>query len=199
VAHDPLLDTSTTFVQRLGNQDPVAWELFASKYTWLMRRWMQAWNIPTTEVEDILQDTFIRVLQNVHNFERQGTGTFRVWLKRISRNCWLQSVRKAFYRSKHNPKEFDLEACLSESTLQFIDTQIHQLIERETLEVAIQRTRQNCNEQSWEAYRLMMFDRCSGQQTAELLGLSLENAYKSKNRFEKQLQIHLHSADHAVE
>lgn len=163
-----------------------------------MRRWMQAWNIPTAEVEDILQDTFIRVLQNVHNFERQGTGTFRIWLKRISRNCWLQSVRKAFCRSANSSRSFDLDACLAESTLQFIDTQINQLIEREALEVAIQRTRQICNDQSWEAYRLMMFDRHSGPQTAELLGLSLENAYKSKNRFEQQLRMHLHCGEHSV-
>lgn len=156
-----------------------------------MRKWMHSWNIPTSEVEDILQDTFVRVLQNVPDFDRQGTGTFRAWLKKISRNCWLQSVRKAYYRSAKMCCELDVADCLSESTLQFIDLQIHQLIEREVFDTAVQRTRQLCNEHSWNAYRLMMLDNLPGPRAAEILGLSIENTYKSKRRFEKQLKMQL--------
>jgi RNA polymerase sigma-70 factor (ECF subfamily) len=157
----------------------------------MMRRWMQAWNIPTDDVEDIIQDAFMRVLVSVPNFEHQGTGTFRVWLKKISRNCWLQSVRQAAYRSKQVRIDFDLAGCLCESTMQMIDTQINDLIEQEALEHAIQRARQQCNDRTWEAYRLMAIEKLSGLQVAETLGVSVDLAYKSKDRFERQLKSQL--------
>jgi RNA polymerase sigma-70 factor (ECF subfamily) len=128
---------------------------------------------------------------SVPNFEHQGTGTFRVWLKKISRNCWLQSVRQAAYRSKQVRIDFDLAGCLCESTMQMIDTQINDLIEQEALEHAIQRARQQCNDRTWEAYRLMAIEKLSGLQVAETLGVSVDLAYKSKDRFERQLKSQL--------
>jgi hypothetical protein len=36
-----LLDTSTSFIQRLGQHDPNAWDQFTTKYGWMMRRWIE--------------------------------------------------------------------------------------------------------------------------------------------------------------
>jgi hypothetical protein len=72
-----------------------------------------------------------------------------------------------------------------------IDTQIDELIEREAFELAIRRTRSECNDKSWEAYRLITFERLSGSQVAERLGISIDLAYKSKERFERQLNAQL--------
>lgn len=75
--------------------------------------------------------------------------------------------------------------------MQTIDTQIDELIERETFDVAIIRTRAECNDASWDAYRLMAFERMSGLQVAEMLGVTIDVAYKSKDRFERKLNAQL--------
>jgi RNA polymerase sigma-70 factor (ECF subfamily) len=186
-----LLDTSTSFIQRLGQHDPNAWDQFTTKYGWMMRRWIQSWDVPINDVEDILQETLVRVLESVHRFDHRGSGTFRVWLKKVSRNCWLQSVRQAIYRNRQTRVRFDLASSLSESTMRTIDTQIDELIEREAFELAIRRARSECNDKSWEAYRLITFERLSGSQVAERLGISIDLAYKSKERFERQLNAQL--------
>jgi RNA polymerase sigma-70 factor (ECF subfamily) len=189
--HALLLDTSTSFIQRLGQQDHSTWDQFATKYTWMMRRWMQSWNVPIHDVEDVLQETLLEVLESVHHFDHRGKGSFRAWLKKVSRNCWLQSVRQAIYRNRQTRVRFDLASCLSESTMQTIDTQIDELIEREAFDLAIIRTRSECNDTSWEAYRLMAFERLSGSQVAEMLGVTIDVVYKSKDRFERQLNAQL--------
>jgi hypothetical protein len=75
--------------------------------------------------------------------------------------------------------------------MQTIDTQIDELIEREAFELAIIRTRAECNDTSWEAYRLMAYERLSGSQVAEMLGVTIDVVYKSKDRFERQLNAQL--------
>jgi RNA polymerase sigma-70 factor (ECF subfamily) len=192
---EPLLDTSTSFVQRLGQRDPGAWDQFATKYEWMMRRWMQTWDIPIDDVDDIFQETMIRVLENVHRFAHQGTGTFRVWLKKVSRNCWLQSVRQAAYRARKSHVRFDLSSCLSESTMRRIDTEIDELIAREALDFAIRRARLECNDKAWEAYRLMTIEKLSGAEVAQTLGISIDLAYKGKDRFERQLKAQMLSLE----
>jgi DNA-directed RNA polymerase specialized sigma24 family protein len=107
----------------------------------MMRRWLQSWGVPINDVDDILQETSIRVLESVHRFDHRGTEAFRVWLKKVSRNCRLLSVRQAIYRNKQTRFRFDLANCLSASTMRSIDTQIDELIEREAFELAIRRSR----------------------------------------------------------
>lgn len=156
---------------------------------------MHTWDIPTNEVEDILQEVFLRVMEKVQGFEHQGTGTFRAWLKRISRNCWLQSVRQAAYRARLNNVSFDLASCLAESTMRLIDTQIDDLIEREAFDFAVQRTRRESSDKSWEVYRLMTFEGLSAFQAAKVLGISTDLAYKTRERFDDHLQAHLKAMD----
>jgi hypothetical protein len=96
-------------------------------------------------------------------------------------------VRQAIYRNRQTRVRFDLASCLSESTMQTIDTQIDELIEREVFDLAIIRTRSECNDTSWEVYRLMAYERFSGAQVAEMLGVTIDVVYKSKDRFERHL------------
>ena len=41
--------------------------------------------------EDMVQNVFLKVLRNIHNFN--GTGEFRYWLFRIARNSWIDKTK----------------------------------------------------------------------------------------------------------
>jgi hypothetical protein len=119
-----IYETSSSLIQRLGNQEPRAWRDFSTKYAWMMRRWLRSWKIPIDQVDDILQETCLRVFRSVHTFERQGHGSFRAWLKEVSRSCWFQVVRKSAYKARMECRHFELESFLSDESLFLIDHQI---------------------------------------------------------------------------
>ena len=177
-------ETSTSLIRRLGKHEPRAWEDFATKYTWMMRRWLRSWNIPLDDVDDILQDTCLRVFRSVHKFQHRGQGSFRGWLKKVSRSCWLDVIRKTAYRARLQCKLVDLNQFLSEETLSAMDNQIDLLIEQELFDCALARTRQISTDLAWNAYRLTVLDGQSGAKTAERLGVSINCVYKNKERFE---------------
>jgi RNA polymerase sigma-70 factor (ECF subfamily) len=184
-------ETSTSLIQRLGQHEPKAWDDFATKYTWMMRRWLRSWGIPTQDAEDILQDSCLRVFRNIHRFEHQGTGSFRAWLKKVSRSCWLQVIRKSAYRARAEQSELDLSRFIAEETLVSIDHQIDLLIEHELFDFALDRTRRYFSESTWNAYRLTVLEGCSGACVAEQLGMSIDAVYKNKERFEVGLHHEL--------
>lgn len=186
-----LPETSTTLLERLGRHEPKAWEDFATKYIWMIRRSLRSWNIPPEDVDDVLQDSCLRVFKNIHKYEHRGQGSFRAWLKEISRSCWLQAVRKSAYRARSESKVLDLTPYLAEETLCEIDTQIELLIEQDLFDFAIARTRKTFNELTWNAYRLAAIEGLSGEEISQQLGISINLVYKSKERFEKKFEQEL--------
>ena len=186
-----IYETSSSLIQRLGNQEPRAWRDFSTKYAWMMRRWLRSWKIPIDQVDDILQETCLRVFRSVHTFERQGHGSFRAWLKEVSRSCWFQVVRKSAYKARMECRHFELESFLSDESLFLIDHQIDLLIELVLFDRAIELTRLYFNDATWNAYRLTMLEGRSGVDTAQSLGISVDLVYKNKQRFESILDQEL--------
>ncbi len=61
---------------------------------------------PTTEdAEDLVAETFLRVLEHIETFQWQGEGSFAAWLFRIARN-----LLSNYYRSQPQGRELDLDA-----------------------------------------------------------------------------------------
>lgn len=70
--------------------------------------------------------------------------------------------------------------------------QIDLLIEQEFFDFALSRTRQYFNDQTWRVYRLAAMEGRTSKEVAELLGISVALAQKSKERFEKKLNQEIH-------
>ncbi|MFM8251849.1 MAG: RNA polymerase sigma factor [Planctomycetota bacterium] len=180
-------ETSTSLLQRLRRKEPRAWEDFATKYIWGMRQSLRSRSISPEDIDDVLQDSCLRVFRNIHKYRHQGHGSFRAWLKKVSRSCWLQAVRKSAYRARSQNKVLELSHYLAEETLASIDMQVELLIEQELFDFALARTRQHFNDQTWNVYRLAALAGLPSKEVAEMLGISVALAQKSKERFEKKL------------
>lgn len=69
-----------------------AWGVFVNRYTQLFFIWFKHWGVDPHSMEDVLQESMIRVLGDIKSFEHQRKGSFRAWLKVLARNSWLQLV-----------------------------------------------------------------------------------------------------------
>ena len=50
--------------------------------------------VPSVEPEDVLQIALIKAFRSMDQFEYQGEGSLRRWLKRIALNTWIDVVRE---------------------------------------------------------------------------------------------------------
>lgn len=78
--------TSTTWLDRVRSGEAGAWQAFANLYAPLIYHWCQRCGLQAADAADIGQDVFRAVLASIGAFRRQGSGSFRGWLRVITRN-----------------------------------------------------------------------------------------------------------------
>lgn len=87
--------TSLTLLQRLRSQDATAWDRFVFLYRPLVEAWCRRWSIGPADLEDVTQDVMTAVLTHLpHYTPHSDSGSFRAWLRGITRNKLLEFDRR---------------------------------------------------------------------------------------------------------
>jgi RNA polymerase sigma factor (sigma-70 family) len=73
------------------------------------------------EAEDLLQDGFIRIFDNMHQFE--GKGSFEGWIRRIMVNNALKSISKLSFQRENIGTEGMIESAVAPSALSHLSEQ----------------------------------------------------------------------------
>ena len=89
------LGTSATFIGRVKNDDPEAWDRLVKLYGPLIEQWCRRWGLQSHDMADVLQEVFQSVAAHVSDFRKQrANDTFRGWLRVITRNKVLDHFRR---------------------------------------------------------------------------------------------------------
>lgn len=92
---DECVDTSSSLLARVVSREQEAWKRLVALYGPLVYRWCRRWGLQPTDAENVGQDVFARVLNGLAGFHaRPQTGSFRGWLYRVARNCFLDHLRQ---------------------------------------------------------------------------------------------------------
>jgi RNA polymerase sigma factor (sigma-70 family) len=78
-----------SLIVQAQNNNPSAWELVYSLYTPLIRRWARRNGVRCShELDNVTQEVFAKLAKNLRKFKdkRKSGGSFRGWLRRITRN-----------------------------------------------------------------------------------------------------------------
>jgi RNA polymerase sigma factor (sigma-70 family) len=81
-----------------GNHE-AAWQQFLDRYIKLLIVWCRYWKVEPVDVDEVVQETILAVVKGFKDFQRQGEGSFRAWLKTISRNCWKKPAARRSIRT----------------------------------------------------------------------------------------------------
>jgi len=71
----------------------MAWETLVRRNAGWITRACGRWAGSRARAEDLTQDVFLRVFQNLHSYRGELAG-FRVWLSRITRNLMIDDCRR---------------------------------------------------------------------------------------------------------
>jgi RNA polymerase sigma factor (sigma-70 family) len=169
-----------------GNDDAQKelYSLYAKKLYAICNRYSSNYQV----AEDILQDSFIRIFDNLKSFRSQGS--FEGWMKRITINTSLESLRKKEIKTV----AFDREESFHEVA---IDENIFSNLSSKEIIAVIQQVPEGYR----EVLNLFIIDGYSHKEIAKMLGITEANSKLRLNRArnllkEKLIQINIESHEH---
>ncbi len=77
--------TSVSLLERVRGQDQQAWQQLVALYGPLVARWCRLGGIRPGEEGDIVQEVFLAVFAGLDDFRRHRPGSFRSWVRGITR------------------------------------------------------------------------------------------------------------------
>ena len=159
--------TSVSLLRRL--RDPSAdsaWERFIDLYTPLIFYWAKQRGLATIDAPDLVQDVLLTMVQRIADFDPDGEGRFRGWLKTITVN------RAADFRrsQKRRPEITDASELLTVAEVaesDFLDeTEYRQLLVNRTLDLL----RPGFHPATWSVAHAQLVDGKSARDAAEAVG-----------------------------
>jgi len=146
------------------HQDPAAFRLLYNRYFSKVYAYV-GYRVPTTEdTEELVAETFLRVLENVEAYEWRGEGSFAAWLFAIAHNLVSNYYRSYAIRQEQvNLSALDRPA---EDPIQPLDA----LSQRQRV-VALQRLIGTLSPRRQEVITLKFFGGLRNKEIAALLGL----------------------------
>lgn len=176
------METSLSLLRRLKEGNTLAWEEFNRRYGELIRGWCHRWGVRSSDSDDLLQETCLRILGGLATFRRQGRGSFRAWIRVIARNCWAEVVQRA-----QRQQNLEVLRNFQESLqpLKSLENGLLQLMHEELLQLALASVRRRVSPKNWEAFRMTMLEERRPEEVAELLQISTAQVYVAKSRVQR--------------
>jgi RNA polymerase sigma-70 factor, ECF subfamily len=172
--------TSLSLLERLRGQDQQAWQRLVTLYAPLVYHWCAAGGVRGKDANDVVQEVFLAVSLALDDFERRQAGSFRGWLRGVTRHKLLDHFR----RRHHQPAAEGGSGAL-ERMQQLPDPEPGEQDEAEASGLyrrALELIRGDFEERTWQAFWRCAVD---GQRTdlvAAELGMSAVAVRIAKSR-----------------
>ena len=108
----PLVDDSTSLLDRARQGDPLAFEELVRPHLSAMRRFALSFCRSPADADDLAQDALIKAFRSFRPFD--GRASLPTWLYTVARSTFLDSRRGRLFRARGREDEIDETASDSE-------------------------------------------------------------------------------------
>lgn len=178
--------THVTLLARLRHgDDRSAWLEFHDRYAELIRGFLRRRGVQPADCDDMLQDVLLAVSKSMPGFTYDpAKGKFRSYLK-------ATTLRTYFRRISQKPAEQRLELIEEATRAACDDQEVEAAWETEWrqhhLRLAMRSIAAEFNESDRRAFQRYAVEGLDARETAEALGLSVEQVYQAKSRIVRRL------------
>jgi RNA polymerase sigma-70 factor (ECF subfamily) len=179
--------TSLSLLQRAQACDPEAWNRLIFLYSPLVLHWCKRSGLQKHDAEDVLQEVFAVVSVQLNGFQHAASGSFRAWLRMITRN----KLGNHFSRRKTGPRAVggDDTPDWTERIPQPEPGPDEEGVEERAVYLrALALIKAEFPPTTWQAFWLVCAEDRSPADAAEQLGVSVNVVYLAKSRVLQRLR-----------
>ncbi len=184
------LATSPSLLGRALANEPAAWKRLVGLYAPLVWHWCRSCGLQEQDQADVFQDVFQAVSRSLDQFQQSTQGTFRGWLRTITRH----KVADLFRRRQHEPPGAggsDAQRRLNQlpgPDLFGEDSQAEQVAEQSLIHRALDMIRAEFTERTWQAFWRTTVDELAAVDVAQDLEMSAGAVRVAKCRVLQRLR-----------
>ena len=187
---DPERATSLSLLDRARHHDEPSWRRLAALCGPLVEHWCRRGGARPEDAADVTQEVLLAVSQGLERFERRGPGSFRGWLRGITRHKLLdyyrRSERQAAAAGGSTALERLQEVPDPEPGSDEDADEMSGLYRR-----ALDLIRGEFEERTWQAFWGVVVEGKSPADVAESLGVRVNVVYIARSRILRRLREEL--------
>ena len=122
------------------------------------------------------------------SFRYDPDRSFRAWLKTVTQNAWTDLTKAQRLRAGADPGHI-LAIADSHDALADLEQQMEEALDRELLDLAMQRVEKRVKPMTWQAFRRTAIDNRPGPEVADELGMQVAHVFVAKHRVQKMLEL----------
>lgn len=178
----------------MKDNEPEAWHKLANLYSPLVYHWCWESGQPDADAADTVQDVFRSVFGGIGNFRRdQQSGSFRGWLRTITRNRLNNHFRKnqgkavAMGGSTAQIQMLGFPDALSDDSLDAVTPEENSMIVQGVLD----QIRGEFEDRTWRMFWAVTVEQRYTADVAEEFAVSAGAVYQAKSRVDQRLREEL--------
>ena len=182
-------ETSPTLLGQLRRSpnNEAAWRQFVQLYGGHISSWCRTWGLQAADVEDVTQQTLLRLVKAMQSFEYDPAQLFRAWLKTVTYHVWRDVVR-THRRAVAGGHGGDDDPFASIAARDGFAGAIEAAYDKELFDLAASRVRLRVQPKTWEAFRLTALEGIPATAAADQLQMRLTSVYKARSNVQKLLR-----------
>lgn len=179
--------------------DREAWNEFVESYTPHIYGWCRRHQLQESDASDVTQDVLGKLVKSIRTFDYDPQrGSFRGWLRTVTQNAirdFLKETTRPGRGSGDTQIGLAIQAIQAPDAIDDLAASLEREAERELLREAEARVQLRVKPDTWQAYRLLVYDALSPADVAARLNLPVAEIYVSKSRVLKLLREEIKKLD----
>jgi len=177
--------TPVTLLQRVARgNDPEAWQMLIEILLPAMLQWGRRMNLPSSDLDDVIQDLFIHLYAVLPSFQYDKAGSFRGWLRTILKRRVIDWHRRRQRLSRNTEAIDGASEPFEVDVPELEDTEFQRWLWLSALEVS----RAEFADRTWRAFWEHVVHGRSAAEVAAELGIKDGSVYVAKTRVTRLLR-----------
>jgi RNA polymerase sigma factor (sigma-70 family) len=189
--------TRVTLLGRLraAPDDPAAWSEFVEWYGGKIYAWCRAWGLQEADAQDVTQEVFLNLSVRMHHFRYDPRGSFRAWLKTLTRHAWQDYLEKQRRLGRGSGSDSVMERLAAVEAQDDLARRLAEAFDQELLREAAARVRLRVEPRTWDAFHLLAIEGRSGAEVAQRLQMKVATVFVARSKVQRMLREELSRLD----
>ena len=190
VRHGQKSDTRITLLGRLRAtpNDPGVWSEFVDWYGRNIHSWCRAWGLQESDTQDVVQEVLLNFSQQMHRFCYDNKGSFRAWLKTLTRHACHAYTTKQRKAVRGSGDDATIEILNGLEAREDLMQRLEQAFDREILKEASNLVQLRVEPRTWEAFYLLAVQGLTGAEVAARLQMKVATVFVARSKVQRMLR-----------